>query len=61
MPKWRKDKPHNGEFRGGDDGCYLCDGEKLPWREGMFCIICDNRDDGDATWFQQFVEYEAGG
>lgn len=44
------------KYRGEEDGCFLCGGEKLPWKEAMLCIICDNRDDGASVWFQAFAE-----
>ena len=46
------------QYRGGWDECYLCGGEKLPWQGAMICVVCDNRDDGEATWFDLFAQTE---
>jgi len=55
-------KSHNynspWRYRGADDECHLCGGEKLPWRDCMLCVVCDNRDDGEGTWFEAFAETE---
>lgn len=39
-----------------DDICNLCDVEKVYWHKCLICVVCDNRDDGEATWFQDFAE-----
>jgi len=48
-------------FKGEWEECYLCGGEKLVWHETGLCIVCDNRDDTQGTWFQHFAESEGAG
>lgn len=31
--------------------CSLCGMEMLYWRDALFCVVCDNREDSLATWF----------
>jgi hypothetical protein len=45
-------------YKGKDDGCFLCGGEKLLWREAMLCVECDNDEHLSATWFTNFAESE---
>lgn len=40
--------------------CRWCGMDRIPWLEGWLCAVCDNRDDGESTWFEAFTEYEAG-
>lgn len=63
MPRRRRHDNGGDEWRflGEDEECHLCGNDKLPWRDGIFCVVCDNRDDGTATWFDQFTEHEATG
>jgi hypothetical protein len=33
--------------------------ELLPWRDTLFCVVCDGRDDPiPATWFEAFASSE---
>lgn len=48
-------------YRGDDDACYLCGGERMFWgvdEEANFCVECDNRDDLHGTWFLNFADSE---
>lgn len=45
-------------YKGNDEGCFLCGGEKLEWHEVHLCVECDNRDDMRGTWFVHFAEAE---
>jgi hypothetical protein len=39
-----------------DDICQLCGTEKVYWHDALLCVVCDNRDDGEATWFDDMAE-----
>lgn len=38
------------------DLCCLCGVEKVLWHGALICVVCDNRDDGGATWFVDLAE-----
>lgn len=38
------------------DHCVQCGVEKVLWHQCLLCVVCDNRDDGEATWFVDLAE-----
>lgn len=42
--------------RSNDDFCHLCQMERVSWHGALLCVVCDNRDDGEGTWFDDLAE-----
>ena len=51
-----KDNLPDGTYRGGDDSkCWGCGGVgKIPWRGGLWCVVCDQPQHTEGTWFMQW-------
>lgn len=40
-----------------DEECQ-CGTLRLLWHDALLCVMCDNREDGEATWFVELAENE---